>query len=176
MPDAKTTPERRRADAHKRSPKRAKWRAQPLSSWQRLWLFGWGLFRLLIWLPLWLLALLMLVLGLVLSPWGTGFLLSQAEKRDVISVEHHEGGLLDDFRLQGFAMDAFGVKARIGEFELAWADDCLLSGKLCLDTLRVIDADIRLSPSGEPEAPPPSRKNRNPPARLRCRFPSSCAR
>ncbi|MDN6315592.1 MAG: translocation/assembly module TamB, partial [Halomonas sp.] len=144
---------------------------QLLSTRQRLWLFGWSLFRLLIWLPLWLLALLMLVLGLVLAPWGTGFLLSQAEKHDVISVEYHEGGLLDDFRLQGFAMDAFGVNARIGEFELVWADDCLLSGKLCLDTLRVVDADIRLSPSGEAEAPPPEPEEQAPAGEISLPFP-----
>jgi len=171
VPDAKSTPDRRRADAHKRSRKHPQKRSQRLSNRQRLWLFGWSLLRLLIWLPLWLLALLMLVLGLVLAPWGTGFLLSQAEKRDVISVEHHEGGLLDDFRLQGLAMDAFGVHARIGEFELAWADDCLLSGKLCLDTLRVVDADIRLAPSGEPEAPPPEPEEQAPAGKISLPFP-----
>jgi translocation and assembly module TamB len=171
VPDAKPTPDRRRADAHKRSRKRPQKRSQRLSTRQRLWLFGWSLFRLLIWLPLWLLALLMLVLGLVLAPWGIGFLLSQAEKRDVISVEHHEGGLLDDFRLQGFAMNAFGVQARIGEFELTWADDCLLSGKLCLDTLRVVDADIRLSPAGEPEAPPPEPEEQEPAGEIALPFP-----
>lgn len=164
MSDVQTTPD-------KRSRKPAQKRAERLSTRQRLWLFGWSLFRLLIWLPLWLLALLMLVLGLVLAPWGTGFLLSQAEKHDVISVEYHEGGLLDDFRLQGFAMDAFGVKARIGEFELAWADDCLLSGKLCLDTLRVVDADIRLSPAGEPEAPPPEPEEQEPAGEISLPFP-----
>ncbi|GAA3908707.1 translocation/assembly module TamB domain-containing protein [Halomonas cibimaris] len=143
MPDTSPTPAGRRR----------------MNGKQRLGGFAWALLRLCFWLPLWLLALLMLVLGLVLAPFGTGFLLSQAEKRDLISVEQHQGGLLDEFRLQGFAMDAFGVQARIDEFELAWADDCLLSGRLCLNTLRVAGADIRLSPSDN-SAPPPEPEKR----------------
>ncbi|GAB2711836.1 autotransporter assembly complex protein TamB [Halomonas garicola] len=123
-----------------------------MSGRQRAGQTAWALVRLLFWLPLWLVALLLLVLGLALAPFGTGFLLSQAEKHELIRVEHHEGGLLDEFRLQGFAMDALGVHARVDEFELAWADDCLLSGRLCLDILRVVGADIRLDPS-EKEAP-----------------------
>lgn len=126
-----------------------------MSGRQRIGGLIWAVLRLLFWLPLWLLALIMLVLGLVLAPFGTGFLLSQAEKHDLVSVEQHSGGLLDDFHLQGLAVDVPGVEARIGEFELAWADDCLLSGKLCVDKLTLADADIRLSPSGEPKETSP---------------------
>ncbi|WP_311943857.1 autotransporter assembly complex protein TamB [Halomonas piscis] len=154
MPDTRSTPAGRRR----------------MSGKERLGRFAWAMLRLLFWLPLWLMALLMLVLGLALAPFGTGFLLSQAEKHELIRVEHHEGGLLDDFRLQGFAMDAFGVHARVDEFELAWADDCLLSGRLCLDTLRVAGADIRLDPS-EKNAPEPEPEDDTPAGEIHLPFP-----
>ncbi|QNI04766.1 translocation/assembly module TamB [Halomonas sp. SH5A2] len=109
--------------------------------------------RLLLLLPLWLIGAVALFLGVALSPWGTGVLLSQGQDRGWFSVEEHAGGVLDDFQLTGFRLDAAGAEVRIDELELAWAEDCVLSGKLCLDTLRLEGADIRLSGGGGEEAP-----------------------
>lgn len=120
----------------------------PISSRKRLWLLLWSLLRLVVVLPLWLLSLVMLLLGLALSPWGTGVLLDQAQQRDWIAFDQQEGSLLDTFRLEGFALDAAGIEVNIGEFELAWAEDCILSGELCIDTLRIAQADIYLPASG----------------------------
>lgn len=119
----------------------------------RLWLLCWSTLRLLLLLPLWLVGAVVLLLGVALSPWGTGVLLSQGQDRGWFSVEEHVGGVLDEFQLSGFQLDAAGAEVRIDELELAWADDCVLSGKLCLDTLRLEGADIRLSGGGGEEAP-----------------------
>ncbi|WP_235818900.1 translocation/assembly module TamB domain-containing protein [Vreelandella massiliensis] len=129
----------------------------PLSGRKRLWLLVWSLIRLVVVLPLWLLSLVMLLLGWALSPWGTGVLLDQAQQRDWIAFDQQEGSLLETFRLEGFVLEAAGIEVNIGEFELAWAEDCVLSGKLCVDTLRIAQADIYLPASGtaqEPEEPP----------------------
>ncbi|KXS39270.1 MAG: hypothetical protein AWU55_696 [Halomonadaceae bacterium T82-2] len=113
-----------------------------------------GLLRLLVWLPLWLLGLLLLLLGLALSPWGTAWLLDQGQQRDWLSYDSVTGAPLDDFTLRGLHLTAGPANVAIQRLHLAWADDCLLKGQLCLDTLQIEGADIRLQP-GE-AAPPPA--------------------
>ncbi|MFG6666563.1 translocation/assembly module TamB domain-containing protein [Halomonas sp. HNIBRBA4712] len=141
------------ADVAKKSPRKKIKR--PLSSRARVGLGVWSVIRLLILVPLWLFGLVALLLGTALSPWGTEQLLSQAQKRGYLSYEAQSGGLLDEFTLQGFRLNVAGTRVVIDELELRWADDCLLSGRLCLDTLRAEGADIRLSASkNEPEPPP----------------------
>lgn len=120
----------------------------------RAWLLIWSLVRLVIVLPLWLFGLIAVLLGTALSPWGTGVLFSQGEQRDYFSFEHQEGALLDQFTLQGFRLELGNIRVVIDDLELAWADDCLLSGRLCLDALHVDGADVRLSASDAPEEPP----------------------
>ncbi|MED5458498.1 MAG: translocation/assembly module TamB, partial [Pseudomonadota bacterium] len=127
---------------------------QMLSPKRRTWLAFWSLLRLIIVLPLWLFGLIALVAGVALSPWGTGQLFSQGEQRGFFTYEQQEGALLDSFRLQGFQMAVGGTQITLEDFELAWAEDCLLSGQLCLDTLRVEGADIRLAESSATEEPP----------------------
>ncbi|MGY4876709.1 translocation/assembly module TamB domain-containing protein [Vreelandella aquamarina] len=117
------------------------------SARKRVWLMFWGLLRLVIVLPVWLLALVFVILGWALSPWGTGVLLSQAEQRDWIQLESHQGSLFERLELQGFRLEIAGMSVSLGEFEISWAEDCVLSGRLCIDTLRVTDTDIRL-PAG----------------------------
>ncbi len=124
-----------------------------LSSRRRLWLTLWSLLRLMILLPLWVLGLAALLLGVALSPWGTAQLFSQGEQRGWFSYEQQEGALLESFRLQGFHLAMGGTQVTLDEVELAWADDCLLSGRLCLERLHLSGADIRLSASDAPEEP-----------------------
>ncbi|MCB8889852.1 translocation/assembly module TamB [Halomonas malpeensis] len=109
--------------------------------------------RLLILIPLWLFGLIALVLGVALSPWGTAQLFSQAEKRGYLSYEAQSGGLLEAFTLQGFRLELGGTRIAIDDLELRWAENCLLSGRLCLDTLRVDGADVRLAPGADEEPP-----------------------
>ncbi|MGP8289074.1 autotransporter assembly complex protein TamB [Vreelandella zhanjiangensis] len=127
---------------------------QPYSSQQRTRLLVWSLVRLIILLPLWLLGLVALLLGVALSPWGTGFLFSQGEQRGYFTFEHQEGGLLDEFELQGFRLDLGNIHVAIDDLELAWSDGCVFSRRLCLDTLHVNGADIRLGASAAEEEPP----------------------
>ncbi|MCS2610615.1 autotransporter assembly complex protein TamB [Halomonas dongshanensis] len=124
---------------------------QRLSSKRRTWLGFWSLLRLIILLPLWLFGLVALVLGIALSPWGTDFLLSQGEKRGYFSFESYEGGILENFELRGFSMDVANTQIRIDDLALAWGEGCVLSGRLCLDYLRIDGADIRLQ--GGEESP-----------------------
>ncbi|WP_311064151.1 translocation/assembly module TamB domain-containing protein [Halomonas sp. DWK9] len=131
---------------------------QQLSGKRRTWLALWSLLRLVIVLPLWLFGLVAVILGVGLSPWGTSQLFSQGEQRGWLSYEQQEGALLDSFRLQGFQMALGGTRIAIDDIELAWAEDCLLSGKLCLDTLKVEGADIRLA-EGKPSEEPPQEES-----------------
>ncbi|MEC4767324.1 translocation/assembly module TamB domain-containing protein [Halomonas sp. CUBES01] len=141
MPQAKPTPATSR---------------QALSRRYRLWLLIWSALRFFIVFPLWLVGVVALLLGVALSPWGTGLLLSQGQERGWWVVEDHQGGLLDEFQLSGFRLDVAGTEVRIDHLELAWADDCVLSGELCLDMLRVEGADIRLPSGGVADEAPPA--------------------
>jgi translocation and assembly module TamB len=117
-------------------------------------------------LPIWLFGIVALIVGMTLSPWGTGVLLSQGEQRDFFSYAHHEGGLLDHFLIEDFQLQLGETRIGVDEFELKWADDCVLSGRLCIDTLRVVGADIRIGSPSE-RAPPPEEDG----APLTIRFP-----
>lgn len=117
---------------------------QLLSPKRRLWLAAWSFIRLFIVVPFWLFGLVALLLGVALSPWGTGQLFSQGDQRGYFTFEQQEGALLDRFTLQGFQLAIGDTRIQIDDFELAWADDCVLSGRLCLETLRLNGADIQL--------------------------------
>ncbi|SFH73130.1 translocation and assembly module TamB [Modicisalibacter xianhensis] len=108
------------------------------------------LLRLLIWFPLWLVGLVLFLLGLALSPWGTSWLVSQGEKQGFFSVEDVSGAPLDDLTLQGLDITAGPATIRIGRLHLAWAEDCLLDGKLCLDALQLADVDVKLREADSP--------------------------
>ncbi len=105
----------------------------------------WALIRLLILLPLWCLGLVILVLGLALSPWGTDLLLDEGAKRGLYRLEAHEGAPLDRLVLEGLRLEAGPASVAAERVELAWADDCLLAGRLCLERLDVQGARIRLA-------------------------------
>lgn len=105
----------------------------------------WALFRLLILVPLWGLGLVLLLLGLALSPWGTGWLLEEGAKRGFYELGAAEGAPLDRLVLHDLRLEAGPARVAARRIELAWADDCLLSGRLCLDALEVEGARIRLS-------------------------------
>jgi len=134
--------------------KKASKHRQQLSAKRRLWLALWSLLRLVVVLPLWLFGVVAVVLGVALSPWGTEQLFSQGEQRGFFTYEQQEGALLDRFRLQGFQMAIAGTRVNIDDVALAWSDDCVLSGKLCLAELRIEEADIRLSSGSKTEEPP----------------------
>ncbi|MFY0988984.1 translocation/assembly module TamB domain-containing protein [Halomonas sp. C05BenzN] len=109
----------------------------------------WALLRLSILLPLWLLGMAVLALGLALSPWGTGLLLEEGAKRGYYRLEAAEGAPLDTLVLHGLRLEAGPVGLAAERIELAWAEDCLLAGRLCLDTLAVEGARIRLAAGEE---------------------------
>lgn len=141
-----------------------------LSPKYRVWLLVWSLIRLVIVLPIWLFGIVALIVGVVLSPWGTGVLLSQGEQRDFFSYTHHEGGVLDHFIIDDFQLQLGETRVAVEAFELQWADDCVLSGRLCIDTLRVVGADIRLGEAANQE-PAPAEEEQGSPFSLRFPFP-----
>ncbi|MFW6346426.1 MAG: translocation/assembly module TamB, partial [Halomonas sp.] len=105
----------------------------------------WALTRLLILLPLWLLGLAILALGLGLSPWGTGLLLDQGQRLGLLEIEAHEGAPLDRLVLEGLTVQAGPADVALRRLELEWADDCVLKGRLCLETLAIEGARVRLA-------------------------------
>lgn len=141
-----------------------------LSPKYRVWLLLWSLIRLVIVLPIWLFGVVALIVGVALSPWGTGILLSQGEQRDFFSYTHHEGGVLDHLIIDDFQLQLGETRIAVEAFELQWADDCVLSGRLCIDTLRVVGADIRLGETAN-EEPAPTEEEQGSPLSLRFPFP-----
>ena len=118
----------------------------------RLRRLTWALTRLLLLIPLWLCGLVFLVLGLALSPWGTGLLLDQGKRMGLYDFASAEGAPLDTLIVEELSLEAGPAQVAVQRLELAWAEDCLLDGRLCLDRLDVKGARIRLSAS---DAPPP---------------------
>lgn len=111
----------------------------------------WALTRLLIVVPITLLGLVLFLLGLGLSPWGTGLLVNQGQRMGLFDVGQVEGSPLETLVLKDFHLKAGPAAIDLDYFELAWADDCLLDGKLCIDRLTAKGANIRL---GESETSP----------------------
>lgn len=114
-----------------------------------------SLLKLLLLLPLWVAGMVLLALGLALSPWGTGLLLEEGAKRGFYQLERAEGALLDRLVLHGFQLETDTFEVDAERLELAWATDCLLKGRLCIDNLAVQGGQIILHPSdaAEPEGP-----------------------
>nr|CDQ36140.1 Autotransporter assembly factor TamB [Virgibacillus halodenitrificans] len=100
------------------------------------------LIRALIYVPLWLLGLVLLLLGVALSPWGTAWLADQGQSRGWYEVETVEGAPLDTLTLRGLHLDIGSLTLDVERLHLSWADDCLLDGKLCLQGLQVEGAHI----------------------------------
>ncbi|PSJ23474.1 translocation/assembly module TamB [Halomonas sp. ND22Bw] len=134
---------------------------------------SWALVRLLILLPLWLIGLVMLLLGLALSPWGTSALFAQAERLGLLEVERVEGAPLDTLTIEGLRLTAGPASVAVEDFELAWADDCLLHGRLCIDRLGVTGARIRLGASDAADEPAPEEQESagGPPGAIRLPLP-----
>ncbi|WP_416140666.1 translocation/assembly module TamB domain-containing protein [Halomonas sp. HK25] len=128
--------------------------AHPLRHRSRVLSLLWALIRLLIVLPLTLLGLVILALGLALSPWGTGLLLDAGQQQGFYTLESHEGAPLERLVLHGFKLEAGPARVALQRLELAWGDDCLLKGRLCLDTLAVEGARIRIGAGEESEDEP----------------------
>lgn len=105
----------------------------------------WALLRAMLWVPLWLFGLVIFVLGLALSPWGTGVLLEQGQQRGWYEYRSADGAPLDRFVLEGLRVAAGPANVALERLELAWADDCLLSGRLCLDELAVSGLNVTLA-------------------------------
>ncbi|MBB3189135.1 autotransporter assembly complex protein TamB [Halomonas cerina] len=130
----------------------------------------WALARLFILLPLWLLGLLLLLLGLALSPWGFGVLATQGERLGLYELETIHGAPLDTLVVEGLRLEAGMTRIAVSRFELAWAEDCLLDGRLCIDTLALDGARLRLG-QAEPSPEAPSAETSESPGAVALPFP-----
>ncbi|WP_245904445.1 translocation/assembly module TamB domain-containing protein [Billgrantia lactosivorans] len=117
----------------------------------------WSLLRLLVVLPLLAIGIAILALGLALSPWGAGLLLEEGAKRGLYQLERVEGAPLDRLVLHGFRLESGTVDIAAERLELAWADDCLLRGRLCIERLAVQGGRVHLraaeDETDDPQAP-----------------------
>lgn len=113
------------------------------------------LIRLLLFLVLWLVGLVLTLGGLGLSPWGSQWLFEQAQSRGWVEAQRFEGAPLDELTIDGLRLSAGALDLSVDHFHLAWADDCLLKGRVCLDDLSIAGARIRLGESEAQPAPEP---------------------
>ncbi|MGQ4879867.1 translocation/assembly module TamB domain-containing protein [Billgrantia sp. LNSP4103-1] len=113
-----------------------------------------ALLKLLIVLPVLAIGIVFLVLGLALSPWGAGLLLEEGAKRGYYQLERVEGAPLDRLVLHGFQVEAGPAQVAAERLELAWSEDCLLRGRLCVERLAMQGGRVQLQAQGEPGEPP----------------------
>ncbi|RKR06188.1 autotransporter secretion inner membrane protein TamB [Kushneria sinocarnis] len=111
--------------------------------------------RFIFWLVAWLIAVVMIVSGLALSPWGTHWLLDQAQSRDLVRFDSVTGAPLDDFHIRGLHIALPSLTLDAAEFELSWASDCLYRGRLCIDQLQTRGVRVKLHQSTQ-QTPPES--------------------
>ena len=116
------------------------------------------LIRLLLFLVLWLLGLILTLAGLGLSPWGSQWLFEQAQSRGWVEAQRFEGAPLDELTIEGLRLSAGTLDLAVDSFHLAWADDCLLRGRVCLDDLSITGARIRLGESDSQPPPTPAKE------------------
>ncbi|MFD2189948.1 translocation/assembly module TamB domain-containing protein [Pistricoccus aurantiacus] len=119
----------------------------------------WILLRTLIWLPIFLIGLILFLLGLGLSPWGTAWLLEQGQNRGWYGFESVEGSPLDDLVIENLELTSGPVQGTIARLKIDWAKDCVLSGKLCLDELDVDGADLALIAGDQPAEQEPAQED-----------------
>lgn len=111
------------------------------------------LIRALIFVPLWLLGLVLLLLGTALSPWGTAWLADQGEARGWFEIADVEGSPLDTLTLHGLHLELGTLTVDAKRLRLSWAEDCLLEGKLCLQGLQVTGARVVQSAAASTDPP-----------------------
>ncbi|QTP55111.1 translocation/assembly module TamB [Billgrantia sulfidoxydans] len=117
-----------------------------------------AILKLLIVLPVLATGVVFLVIGLALSPWGTGLLLEEGAERGYYQLERVEGAPLDRLVLHGFRLEAGPAEIAAERLELAWADDCLLRGRLCIERLAMQGGHVRLHETGAGEPGEPERQ------------------
>lgn len=100
-------------------------------------------------------GMLLVVIGLALSPWGTSWLLGQAQSRGLLTYSAVEGAPLDHLVLHDLHLPLKGTVIDASRLELNWAKDCLLRGRVCIDTLAGEGVHVSLAaaqPQSESEA------------------------
>ncbi|MBA2777395.1 translocation/assembly module TamB domain-containing protein [Billgrantia kenyensis] len=132
-----------------------------------------ALVKLLFVLPVLVFGVAILVLGLALSPWGAGLLLEEGAKRGFYQLERAEGAPLDRLVLYGFQIEVGPADIAAERIELAWAEDCLLRGRLCIERLAMQGGQVTLSPgeAGETTTEPVPGDRAEPGDSVRLPFP-----
>ncbi|UYG01827.1 translocation/assembly module TamB [Halomonas sp. LR3S48] len=125
-----------------------------------------AILKLLFVLPVLAIGVVLLVLGLALSPWGAGLLLEEGAKRGFYQLERVEGAPLDHMVLHGFQIEAGAAEIAAERLELTWADDCLLRGRLCIERLAMQGGHVRLQASDTAESQDQSQAETGGPIRL----------
>ncbi|NIC04001.1 translocation/assembly module TamB domain-containing protein [Billgrantia bachuensis] len=112
-----------------------------------------AILKLLIVLPVLTFGVVILGLGLALSPWGASLLLEEGAKRGFYQLERVEGAPLDRLVLHGFQIEAGPAEIAAERLELTWSDDCLLRGRLCVERLAMQGGRVLLQEAEGPAEP-----------------------
>ncbi|QOR38886.1 translocation/assembly module TamB [Billgrantia diversa] len=112
-----------------------------------------AILKLLIVLPVLTFGVVILGVGLALSPWGAGLLLEEGAKRGFYQLERVEGAPLDHLVLHGFQVEAGPAEIAAERLELFWSEDCLLRGRLCIERLAMQGGRVRLQEAEESTDP-----------------------
>ena len=123
--------------------------------------------RILGWTLLALFGLVLLALGFILSPTGTSWALDKARTHGYLTYDRVAGAPLDHLVLEGLRMPLGKTELQASRLELRWATDCLLRGRLCIDSVRGQDVHLVLGASDTSQAAEDS----GPMARIRTPIP-----
>ncbi|MGJ8680296.1 autotransporter assembly complex protein TamB [Paraglaciecola sp.] len=96
-------------------------------------------------------SLIIFILLLLLSPWGTRLALSIADSSlDELSIDYASGGIFSDLHIRSLNWQQTGTQAKIKEFKLDLAFGCLISGELCIDNISAQSIAAKVTPSETP--------------------------
>ncbi|WP_025733732.1 autotransporter assembly complex protein TamB [Carnimonas nigrificans] len=110
------------------------------------------LLRYIIWSLVALIGVVLILLGTVLSPWGTSWALNQAKSHGLIDFSRVEGTLLEHFELDDLHLEVAGTQISARTLRLDWLNNALIKGTVGLENLSADQLVITLAPA-DPDQP-----------------------
>ncbi|MGJ8523340.1 Translocation and assembly module subunit TamB [Carnimonas sp. R-84981] len=110
------------------------------------------LLRYSLWSVVALFGVLLVVIGILLSPWGTSWALHQAKSRGLIDFSRVEGAPLEHFELDDLHLEVAGTQVSARALRLDWLNNALIKGSVGLSNLSADQVAITLAPS-DPNQP-----------------------
>ncbi|MCF2949809.1 translocation/assembly module TamB [Paraglaciecola aquimarina] len=102
-------------------------------------------------------GLCLLVIILLITPWGTQIVLSAADSAlDELDVEYTSGGLFSELHLSTVSWQQTGTNAKLQDLKFDISLSCLFSGEVCIKSLSIGNIEANITPTETASEPEPT--------------------